>query len=157
MIEIPIFLQNGEILDLIEIRGNSTFENSLIASKFELNSDVINNDQITTELVNKSLKMTFCFRNDANQMFPLRFFSQEIFKDFKNILFKSPITFLAKINSEIIEKENCIKTLLLIAVILDTFKFKESEYKFRMRLKKKLKNCVINDSYKYSLKVKMSY
>ena len=155
MIGNTIYLKNEDTLDLVEIKGHSTFANDLIVKKFELNSDSLETDKFLTGLVNKSLNMMFCLNKETkkNHMFPLNFFSSKKFSDFKDIIFKSPITFIAKMNVETKEKATTMKTLSLIGIIQNNLKLLESDCIFQVELKKKLKNCILYDSFKCNLKV----
>jgi hypothetical protein len=148
-----IFLKNGDMQDIVEIKGNSLFQNYLTANKLELNSNEIENENIQSS-VNKSSKMMFSLSKETiDHFFPLTFFSQAKFTDFRNIIFKCPLTFLVKMNEEIMEKETRIKAFLLIGIIQKNFKFPYLDCIFRIELNKKLENCFLSEKFKRNLKV----
>ena len=152
-----IFLKNGEMQDTVDIKGNSVFQNFLTANKLELNSNEIENENIQSS-VNKSSKMMFSLSKETvDHFFPLTFFSQAKFTDYRNIIFKCPITFLVKMNEEIMEKEARIKAFLLIGIIQKDFKFPDLDCIFRIELNKKLENCFLSETFKRNLKVSIKF
>ena len=155
----PLFLSNlttqYENMDLVEIKGKDCIEYSLVLNKLDLSKNAIDTVFSMTMLVNESLKMMFSFSRTNTIFFPLKFFSQESFTLYKNIIFQSPIKFTVKSDTTVTENNvPSLKTIMLIGLVQKNVNLVDSNYNFIISLSNKLKNVICADQFKWVLKVK---
>ena len=157
----PIYLSDqktlGKNMELVEISENGSIEYSILLNKLELS--VIDTTFSITMLVNESLKLMISFSKTEGVYFPLKLSSQDLFWSNKNVIFKCPIVFVAKLDSstesEKFDAPN-LKSIMLIGLIQNTESLPHSEYEYKINLNKRLNSVFYSDSFSWTLKVMLS-